>query len=269
MKFAAAVAALLGGGAVLTSASHSLRQTALRQPQSQGGSAPAKNGTVQRARLDVGFGDFEKKMLAQVGARIRGSDADKEWTKDLQERCAGNVTAELGRGLREQLAPLKQSIGKTWMSLPKDEQKNAYVDQLKSAFLPVLDGYVKTIDGHLNISLHRMRGYAASPLKQGPAALLGKCQAIVKDSVAGEHCYEDSPKQSRTVQPAKRAGAGGAPKSVSMAQTAEAEQFCIPSIIQGMAHRLNDTQGLISMSMRFDAGAMALTQQAARKPSTK
>lgn len=267
MKLVAAIAAVaLGGGAVLPTAASLLRQTAPPQPQ---GSAPGRNrtadaekpaGTVQRARLDVGFGDFEKKMLAQVTTRIRGGATGKDWTQDLQERCASNVTAELSRGLKEQLAPLKKSIGKTWMALPQDEQKNAYVDQLKTAFLPVMDSYAKTIDGHLNISLHRITGYK---LKQESKELLKKCQSVLTDSVAGEHCYEDSPKKGSAKQPAKRA--------VAMAQTAEQEasQFCIPSIMQGLAHRLNDTQGLISMSMRFDAGAMALAQKGSRKPAAK
>lgn len=232
------------------------------------------NGTVQRARLDVGFSDFEKKLLAQVGARIRASASGGDWTQDLRERCVGNVTAELGEGLRVQLAPLKQSIGKTWMALPKDEQKNAYVDQLKTAFLPVLGSYETTMDSHLNISLQRMQGYSKPPRKLQSTQLLSKCQTMLKDSLVGEHCYEDKPKLNSTPHLPEHPNVSAVAKSIAMAQTGndaarEAAQFCIPSVVQGLAHRLNDTQGLISMSMRFDAGAMALAQKGTRKPAAK
>jgi len=280
----AALAALSGRGGVLPCAASLLRQGTGGQPHGgkAGGNLTAEserlpqkpaNGTTQRVRLDVGFSDFEKKTLAQVGARIRGSTAGKEWTEELREHCASNVSAELSLGLKSQLAPLKQSIGKTWMALPKDEQKNAYVEQLRAAFLPVLDSYGNTIESHLNISLRRMREYGRPPLKLRHQELLGRCQALLTDCLVGEHCYEDSPKRNGTARLAN-ASARAATQSVAMAQTGddavrEASQFCIPSVVQGLAHRLNDTQGLISMSMRFDAGAMALAQKGARKPAAK
>jgi len=44
------------------------------------------------------------------------------------------------------------------------------------------------------------------------------------------------------------------------------KKVCIKSVLNAMVHRLNDTLGLISMTMRFDAGAMSLTQR--RKGAT-
>ena len=38
-------------------------------------------------------------------------------------------------------------------------------------------------------------------------------------------------------------------------------KFCIQSVVGGIVHRLHDTEGLIGMTMKFEAGALALVQK--------
>merc|ERR1712012_508567 len=79
-------------------------------------------------------------------------------------------------------------------------------------------------------------------------AMLLRCRDDLRDSLAGDHCYED-------VLSTKRTPKSAAAKRVLPAQLEEAKQSCVPSAIHGLVHRLNGTQGLVSTTMRFDAGA--------------
>merc|ERR1719476_58582 len=94
------------------------------------------------------------------------------------------------------LKPLKQSIGKTWMALPKDSQKNEYVAALKNAFLPVFTGSQHTFDSHLELSLKRVESYSKQKAALKPVELLAKSEFSIEDSLLTEHCYEVSAKKS-------------------------------------------------------------------------
>lgn len=216
---------------------------------------PAKTETTaaapaqQHSKLDVGFSDFERKLTSEVGLAIRGMMANSSvWSKDnISARLLDNVTDSLKVGLKAELAPLKLSIGKTWMALPETSQKDAYVQQLRNAFTSVFDNSMKQIHTHLDLGLHRVESYAKGRSDQkapAPAELLAHSEQTLGDSLVKEHCYENSLKPSK----AKTNGTS-------------LRRFCIQSVVGALAHRLNDTQGLISMSMRFEAGAMSLAQK--------
>lgn len=198
-------------------------------------------------------------MLAQLGSTINGSSFGKRLSKASLSNCTSDVRLAVSQVLKEQLQPLKQSIGQTWMALPKDEQKDGYVSALRRAFAPVLDKSFGQVAGHLNASLRTLQAHTAKGAARPEATqqtMLARCRDDLRDSLAGDHCYED-------VLSTKRTPKTAAAKKVLLAQVEEAKQFCIPSVIHSLVHRLNDTQGLISMTMRFDAGAMSLAQRRA------
>lgn len=196
----------------------------------------------QRARLDVGFQEFEQNLTAFVGERLRSAAADAQWNKDMQNKLVTNVTEELSLGLKEMMKPVKQGIGKTWMALPNDQQKDAYVSNLRDAFMPVFTGSTKSVSTHLQLSLNRLKKWTKQD--KDNQALLVSSESDLREALLVEHCHEF------TITAKKQKNGTATPK-----------KFCIQSVISSLAHRLNDTEGLIGMSMRFEAGALSLTQQ--------
>ncbi|CAK0790261.1 unnamed protein product, partial [Prorocentrum cordatum] len=205
-----------------------------------------------KVHLDVGFTDFQNNLTSQVAAQVKQAAASARWSPAQGDVLAANVTKALGDGLSAALKPLKLSIGKTWMALPQDAQKDAYVSQLKSAFLPVFASSARTAESHLRLSLERLAGGAG-------ARDVAACGRALVDGLLAEHCYD--------------ASVGGAPAAASAHAApqgnATKRRFCIQSVVDGLAHRLNDTQGLLSMSMRFEAGAMSLAQKAKAKAAAQ
>merc|ERR1719329_1189883 len=170
----------------------------------------------------------------------------------MRSKFSKNVTDALKETLKVIMQPLKQSIGKTWMALPKDEQKDEYVDLVKKSFVPVFEKSMETVNSHLELSLERVKEFSSEKSHLNSTELLEKSEFSVGDSLITEHCYEVDVKKS--LKNAKK------PTNASEAKEGK-KKFCIQSVIGALAHRLNDTQGLISMSMRFDSGAMSLAQK--------
>lgn len=202
-------------------------------------------------KVDMGFQDFEKNLTKEVSARLLLTAKGAAWTDDIRSKFNKNVTESLHKSLQDTLKPLKMSIGKTWMALPKDSQKDEYVSTLKSAFLEVFQNSMKTIVSHLELSIKRVADFSKDKTLK-PAEVLQKSEVSVADSLITEHCYEvNAKKKMKSMKkPANKTEV-----------LADKKKFCINSVIGALAHRLNDTQGLISMSMRFDAGAMSLAQK--------
>jgi hypothetical protein len=220
-------------------------------PPTKAAKPAAAQPAQPRAKLDVGFSDFEKNLTADIGQKMLRTASGTAWTSDMRAEFEKNVTDALRESMKVILKPLKQSIGKTWMALPQDSQKNEYVAALKSAFLPVFTGSQKTFEGHLELSLKRVKSYSDQKALK-PAELLAKSEFSIEDSLLAEHCYEVGAKKSLKSM--------NKPANASEV-LADKKKFCIQSVLGALAHRLNDTQGLISMSMRFDAGAMSLAQK--------
>eukprot|EP00927_Polykrikos_kofoidii_P052016 TRINITY_DN45784_c0_g1_i1.p1 TRINITY_DN45784_c0_g1~~TRINITY_DN45784_c0_g1_i1.p1 ORF type:complete len:242 (-),score=48.38 TRINITY_DN45784_c0_g1_i1:190-915(-) len=197
-------------------------------------------GSQKRARLDVGFGSFEANLSQQIIAEIHNATRKSPWTIQQQDLLVQNVTVALSQTLKAQLAPVKQSIGKTWMALPQDDQKDEYIQQLRSGFASVFEYNVNNIPKHLQLGLRRVE-MAAGSSTTITKDILEKSEAILSENLFSEHCYENS-------RPGN--GSGG-----------PAHRFCLPSLLSKFVSRLNDTQGLISMSMRFEARAMSLAQR--------
>jgi len=218
-------------------------------------SSTEKAAPVQHKKLDVGFSDFEKNLTEEISAKLLRSASGTAWNDDMKAQFAKNVTDALHESLKVILKPVKQSIGKTWMALPKDSQKDEYVESLKSSFVPVFENSMKTINSHLDMSLKRVEAYSQEKTPLAPTELLEKSEHSVADSLITEHCYEVSAK--KNLKSMKK-------PANSSEVLADKKKFCIQSVIGALAHRLNDTQGLISMSMRFDAGAMSLAQKKAK-----
>lgn len=247
----------LTGGVLLVCAAHSAAAASLRaravapaQPpaQSSATTGAAAIASQHHSKLDVGFSDFERNLTSEVVTAIQGmcaSDSSTWQKENASERLVHNVTETLKTGLKAELAPLKLSIGKTWMALPEASQKDAYVQQLKTAFTSVFASSMRSFHSHLDLSIHRIENEVNRRPDKGtssPAELLASSEQTLGDSLVKEHCYDDTLKT---------------PK----AKASPRRRFCIQSMVGALAHRLNDTQGLISMTMRFEAGAMSLAQK--------
>jgi hypothetical protein len=208
---------------------------------------------VQHKKLDVGFSAFEENLTTQVSTKLLRAATGTAWNDDLRGKFTKNVTDSVKESFKVLMKPLKQSIGKTWMALPQDEQKDQYVDALKKSFENVFENSMKTVESHLDLSLKRVTGYSSDKTDaMSPSELLEKSELSVADSLITDHCYESTLHSSA--------------KSNTSNATAEKKKFCINSVLGALAHRLNDTQGLISMSMRFDAGAMSALQKGHKAP---
>jgi len=222
------------------------------------GPSPVTNGSAglkgapaakkPKVHLDVGFTDFQNNLTAQVASQVRQAAASAHWSAAQGDVLAVNVSKALADGVSVALKPLKLSIGKTWMALPRDDQKDSYVSQLKSAFLPVFASSSRTAESHLRLSLNRIESSQAGAGERDVAA----CSQAVIAGLLAEHCY-DASVGSKAATASKNATAQG---------NVTKRRFCIQSVVDGLAHRLNDTQGLLSMSMRFEASAMSLAQRA-------
>jgi len=219
----------------------------------------------KRARLDVGFGDFEKDVVAEVSRCVHGQLKSSEWTEAVRSKLVANVGSMLHAAFAEELKPMKQSIGKTWMALPEDQQKDGFVEQLKSSFADTFSTTVQRVGQHANTSLARL-ATVTSGKKATEAQLLVDGVNALNSSLLADHCY-DEPKGFAAKQAAKqKKEAEAAKKKMAALQLDELEadpagQFCVKSLLHGFVHRLDDSQNLISMTMRFDARAMAMVQQ--------
>jgi len=196
------------------------------------------------AKLDVGFGDFEHNLTEQVDAQLSNFTANLALTAAAQKTLEGAVTRNLSATIKNLSRPLKQSIAKTWVALPQDDQKDTYVGQLRSGFESIFESYLERGQQHLSLSHHHLTLIPGWGKRlQGDAVLL-PIQNTVAESFIGDHCYQDVPRKA---------------KKAALAQTDEA--FCMQSVLSAMIHRLNDTSGLISMTMRFESNAMGLVQK--------
>mmetsp|Transcript_31312 Transcript_31312/g.60500 ORF Transcript_31312/g.60500 Transcript_31312/m.60500 type:complete len:301 (+) Transcript_31312:64-966(+) len=196
------------------------------------------------AKLDVGFGDFEHNLTAMVDVQLKNFTANLALTAAVQKNLEEVVTRNLSTSIKDLSKPLKQSIGKTWVALPQDDQKDAYVGQLRSGFQSVFESCLDTCQRHLALGLHHLTLLHGWEKKLQGDALFSRIQTAIAESLIGEHCYQDGPKKA---------------KKAALAQTNEA--FCMQSVLGGMIHRLNDTSSLISMTMRFESNAMGLVQK--------
>jgi len=224
--------------------------TTLRKSHRDSNTSVARAPVAQqqhRARLDVGFMGFQKNLTDMLNMLIHTTENDTNWTHNFRNSLATDLTVAVSQGLQEQLKPLKQSIGKTWMALPKDEQKNEYVQQLQAGFFPIFERCLETVDSHLKLSLHHLASASKLGSNSNMTKFLEKSEADISSGLLIDHCYDDSRMKSHKGENASH-------------------KFCINSAISGLVHRLNDTLGLVSMTMRYDSGAMSLAQ---KKGATK
>jgi hypothetical protein len=202
-----------------------------------------------RARVDVGFATFEKEMLVIVSKSFQNTTIDTLWTDHLRKQCMENVSSSLSEGLKFQLKPLKMLIGKTWMSLPEEESRDAYVSQLKAAYGSDLKDCLQTVESHLQRSFRHLGlgAHSTRARKASPEELLSRCETSVAGNLMSERCYDVSGEQSL-----KKA------HSFLQIKSEGQNKFCMPSVFEALAHRLHDSQGLIGMTMQFETKSMAL-----------
>jgi len=193
---------------------------------------PAAVPAPKRARLDVGFAAFEKNVTDEVAKTIDGKLSGEGWNSEMRAKLVNNVTGELKLAIEGQLHPLKVDIGQTWMAFASDDDKDKYVETLRSGFESVLERSTATILSHAKLSVQRIS-------KKGSDTELAKAEATLASSLLKDHCYNNEATQ------AKKGNA-----------TAKLAKFCIPSVVNNFARRLNDTQNLIGMTMKFESRAL-------------
>eukprot|EP00929_Paragymnodinium_shiwhaense_P002565 TRINITY_DN102854_c0_g1_i1.p1 TRINITY_DN102854_c0_g1~~TRINITY_DN102854_c0_g1_i1.p1 ORF type:complete len:277 (+),score=104.73 TRINITY_DN102854_c0_g1_i1:70-900(+) len=202
-------------------------------------SAASSSSSGNHSKLDFGFTVFEKNLTDEVSANIHKSLKGKKLSDAQQEQLVHNVTASISDNLKSLLTPLKQTIGKTWMALPQDEQRDEFVNQLKTAFQPVFRDNLRMVSTHFGLGLRRVEGFVGSDSALSADEAVQKSETALSEALFADHCYEDHRKNSNSTT---------------------ASKFCIPSVLTKFVGRLNDTEGLIGMSMRFEAGAMSFAQ---------
>jgi len=217
------------------------KQDVKTAPKTEAPKAPAAP-QQKHARLDVGFASFEKTMLDHISKGIQSGP----WSKDVQEACKVNATSALSQGLKAQLAALKQSIGKTWMSLPEDEQKDAYVSQLRLSYEPTFNDTIGTIETHLSRTLKRIHVHSSKPPSKDK--LVEECESSIVSNIVDERCYDKGGDQHL-----KKV------KSFLEIKNGAKQKFCMPSVLEAMTRRLHDSQGLIGMTMQFEAKSMSVS----------
>lgn len=206
----------------------------------------ASNGS--RAKIDLGFTAFEKSMKEQLTSGcLNATQGEASWTPEMRQELVTNVTGEFSAGLNRALLPMKQAIGKTWMALPEDEQKDGYVVSLRTGFASTLDANVAKMVKHVQLGLNRVKRLSQKKDKLSSDELLRKSEQTINDNLLADHCYGDKSFLQLDANP-NRTMIPNATKKLT--------HFCITSTVGSMTKRLNDTQNLVSMTMRFDAKAM-------------
>lgn len=232
----------------------------------RGQPALAANATSvpsQRARLDLGFGDFEQKLSEKVVLAVKLGLNGSTWTESRRARLSNNITASLKNGIEDALHPLKLSIGKTWVALPEGAQAS-YVNQLRASFASTMDRAMDTVETHIRTSLHRVVSIPEqSPTRIGfEDDLLSKAEKMMLMGLLDEHCYGDIPKHNdKQVAVKGTVAIQMRVNNVTATKVIVSKGFCIPSAVVSFVKRLDDNAGLVGMTARFEAGAMELVQK--------
>uniref|UniRef100_A0A7S1AJY8 Uncharacterized protein n=1 Tax=Noctiluca scintillans TaxID=2966 RepID=A0A7S1AJY8_NOCSC len=194
--------------------------------------------STTRAKIDLGFDAFEAKLLADVSSGVAAATTATVWTSQMRESVTANVTQSLQQTMHEAFAPLKKSVAHTWMALPAEQQKTEYIQAVKASF-------ARVFSQQLNMTTNRMassfRAIAREVgLSRTADQLVANATVLISDGLLKEHCY------------------GGDTKGVVGAAHQKERHFCMPSRVQTVVKQLNDSQELISMTARYDAGALSL-----------
>jgi len=219
-------------------------------------------------KVDVGFTEFEKELNQTLESGVKNATQDAQWTSEMRQKLLANVTDTMIGSLREKTKPIKQNIGKTWVALP-DDQKDEYVSQLKARFESDWAGAMPGIESHLKIGLRRVGEFAKQTIKVEPAAMLAGSEKTLADSLVNQRCYgSDDPsflEMDSSSAPTTAPANATAPAKEEKGKPHKLKKFCMPPAVDTMVGRFKDSEGMLSMSFRFEAGAMSLVQTGAKQ----
>lgn len=223
--------------------------------------APANVSTSGHQKVDVGFTEFEKELNQTLESGVRNATQDSQWTDEMRQKLLANVTDTMIFSLEEKVKPIKQNIGKTWVALP-DDQKDEYVSQLKARFESDWSGAMPGIQSHLKIGLRRIEEFAKQTIKVAPEQMLAGSEKTLADSLVNPRCYgsDDALLQMEGSPPPTTT-----PAAQEKGKPHKLKKFCMPPAVDTMVGRFKDSEGMLSMSFRFEAGAMSLVQTAAKQ----
>jgi hypothetical protein len=253
MKLLAAVCLLAKSfDAINVSSNASELNVSSQRAESKGAntSAAAVASAPQHARLDVGFASFEKEITDLVSVSFMNATNAGSWTDSVRKACMENVSQSFSAGLKTQLKPIKALIGKTWMSLPEEDQRDAYVAQLKASYASDFKDSLQTIETHLKRSFRHLSSALHTGGKRAttPEQLLSRCETEMAGNLMVERCYDKSGEQTLK-----------ATHSFLQLNMEAQNKFCMPSVFEALAHRLHDSEGLIGMTMQFESKSLALS----------
>lgn len=211
-----------------------------------------------RAKLDIGLTDYEHNLTQALVATVRNITPSPSWTEQMRQRLIVNVSGNISATLNARLKPLKQSVGKTWMVLPEDIQKDAYVAQIRSSFGPVLTDSLSTATRKFEIAGRRVQAYNSQRVPLSPDDLLARSEDELASSITSERCYGDALAQIAEEDPSVVKNSQSNATSPKM--KSKFKRFCMASVVSKFVSRLNDSQNLISMTMRFEAQALDFAQ---------
>jgi len=195
-------------------------------------------------KLDVGFSAFEKNSSDLVVAALNKTCAKYAWpAENLRANFSKQVVEAVQLHLKEDLKPLKQEIGKTWMLFKTDDDRKRYGDELKSNFLSTFARSGELLSSHINLAIMHAARMAKISIKHGgnETQLIAQGVKDVEASMFEKHCFKNlrynktDPRHNHT-------------------------ETCIQSAMDSVKGKLQDSIGFVSMSLKFEAGVMSFVQ---------
>merc|ERR1719330_289217 len=119
-----------------------------------------------------------------------------------------------------------------------------------------MGSHANTSLGNLAITAHRNKNASGQEL-------LDMASHALSASLLNDSCYDEPKGFRHRANKTDTSAAVGQKELTLLVQTmiAPPGQFCIDSVVNSLVKRLNDTQNLIGMTMRFEAKALAMVQQ--------
>merc|ERR1712194_889655 len=90
-----------------------------------------------------------------------------------------------------------------------------------------------------------------------PEDVLSKAKSMILANLLDDHCYGE------------KAATSATGKKRLMEANSTTAKFCIPSVVHSFLRRLNDTQNLVSMTMKFETKTLAVVQGSQRRMTTR
>lgn len=197
---------------------------------------------VAKPKLDVGFSNFSKNISMSVASAVDKAAVQWDWPSNIRSNFSTEVVAMVAQRLGDELKPLKQEIGKTWVLFKTEEDRDRYAEELRHSFFPAFGRSEEQLTSHVDLAVRHAARIAKEGGKQPDSKLLAQGVKSVEEALFNQRCFKN-PKFNRT-DPRHN-------------QT----ETCIRSPSAGMMNNLRDAEQLVSMGLKMEKGVMMFVQK--------